>query len=258
MQPINIHPITAFKDNYIWIIVNKQKRCALIVDPGEAAPVQAYLKQHHLDLHGIFITHHHGDHVYGVVDLINDHPVPVFGCIRSPYPHLTHRVDEGDSIFISHHFPTYQVLAIPGHTLDHIAYYAQNALFCGDTLFAAGCGRVFEGTMEQLYTSLQKIAALPEQTNIYCGHEYTLQNLHFAQHIEPTNPDIQQRIKQVTQIRQENHPSLPSLLMEEKKTNPFLRCENPDVIEQASRHAACSLKQPTDVFAALRTWKNEF
>lgn len=255
---ITIHPISALKDNYIWGIVNTKKQCALIVDPGDAKPVIAWLKQHHLELNGILITHHHWDHVNGVTDLLKHSQVPVFGSTRSPFSELTHRVDEGQLVIINDAFPSFNVIAIPGHTLDHIAYYGDRILFCGDTLFAGGCGRLFEGTAEQLYASLQKICRLPDNTKIYCAHEYTVNNLRFAHTVEPRNKNITQRMEHVSALREKDTPSIPSLLLEEKQTNPFLRCEIPDIIEQVEKQMKRPLNCAIKVFSALREWKNVF
>src|SRR3990167_10471445 len=243
-------------ENYIWAVVNERRQSALIIDPGDAVPVLAYLKQNSLTLSGILITHHHWDHVNGVTDLIKKYPVPVFGSQLSQYPNLTHRIADSDIIFINDGFPAYQIIAIPGHTLDHIAYYANNTLFCGDTLFGGGCGRLFEGKIEQLYTSLQKIATLPESTMIYCAHEYTLNNLRFAQIVEPRNYNIKLRMEKVQALRDDQLSSLPSCLLEEKQTNPFLRCEIAEVVYQVEHQAQRSLKRPIDVFAELRKWKD--
>ena len=258
MNDIKIYQVNALTDNYIWIIVNTRQQSALIVDPGDATPALAFLKQYQLELKGILITHHHWDHVNGVGDILQHYPVPVLGGSLSQLPLLTHKFKDGEVISVDACFPQYQVLAIPGHTLDHIAYYADNSLFCGDTLFGAGCGRLFEGTAEQMYASLQKITSLPEQTEIYCAHEYTLNNLVFAETVEPDNQNIKQRIEKTKTLRKNNLPSLPSLLLEEKQSNPFLRCEIPAVIQQTERHSQRSLKQPVDVFTALRQWKDHF
>jgi hydroxyacylglutathione hydrolase len=255
---ITISAIAALTDNYIWAITNTRHQTALMVDPGEAQPVIAYLEHHQLKLKGILITHHHWDHVNGVADLIKYCPVPVYGSIQSQFSALTTRVDEGDKGFIHDYFPNFQVLAIPGHTLDHIAYYADNLLFCGDTLFAGGCGRLFEGTAEQLHTSLQKMAALPDTTKVYCAHEYTLNNLRFAHHVEPSNQTIVDRIQQIQILRDKGHPSVPSLLIEEKQTNPFLRCETPEITQHAEQFMKKRLLNSQEVFAALRLWKNNF
>lgn len=255
---ITIHAIPALKDNYIWIVVNTKMQCALIVDPGDASPVISYLKQHQLELCGILITHHHWDHVNGVADLRKQFNVPVYGSVRNQFNELTHRVDEGDEVLINDSFPAWRVIAIPGHTLDHIAYIADDIVFCGDTLFAAGCGRIFEGTAEQLYASLQKLAHLSDDTKVYCAHEYTLNNLYFAQTVEPNNQYIIQRIDRISALREKNIPSIPSILLEEKQTNPFLRCTSTEIIQHVERHTKRALKDPVDVFTALREWKNTF
>lgn len=256
MSPI--YPIAALKDNYIWIMVNFEFKQALVVDPGESTPVINFLKQHQLSLCGVLITHHHWDHVRGVKGILSIHPAPVFGSFQNPLDSITNRVNEGDVLTFNSHFPTYRVMAIPGHTLDHIAYYANGTLFCGDTLFAGGCGRLFEGTVEQLYSSLQKIANLPDETHIYCAHEYTLNNLRFAQMVEPNNLYIKQRINEVQTLRQQNKPSLPSRLIDERQTNPFLRCDQPEIITNAQNYVNKPLKQPQEIFAALRAWKDNF
>ncbi len=255
---MHIFPVPALKDNYIWVVINPEKQCALVVDPGDATPVISFLKQHQLELSGILVTHHHWDHVNGVAGLLHHQRVPVYGSVSSQCPEITHRVDEGDRVFVNDCFPVWEVFNIPGHTLDHIAYFANKTLFCGDTLFAAGCGRLFEGTAGQLYTSLQKLAGLPDDTKVCCAHEYTLDNLQFALAVEPGNQQIIQRTTQVQALRENNHPSLPSLLSEEKRTNPFLRCEIPEVIHSAERQAHATLSNPVDVFAVLRRWKNAF
>lgn len=254
---LTIYPITALQDNYIWAIVNETKKCALIVDPGEAEPVIRFLKKHHLTLKGILITHHHWDHTNGISELIKHHPVPVFASARCNNREINHDLVEHQLVELES-FPSFQVIDIPGHTLDHIAYYTPGMLFCGDTLFSAGCGRLFEGTMEQLYTSLQKMTALPDDTRIYCAHEYTQNNLRFAQQVEPDNLAINQHIKSITTLRNNNEPTLPSSIRLEKEINPFLRCHVASVIQQVERHAGKRLTQDIDVFRALREWKDTF
>lgn len=256
-ENIKIIPVSAFQDNYIWMIINTMHQCAIVVDPGDAKPVAYYLKQHDLKLSAILITHHHWDHVNGVAELVENEKVPVFGFIKSKFSELTHRVDEQDTVVVHEFFPHYQVLSIPGHTLDHLAYFNENVLFSGDTLFAGGCGRVFEGTVEQMYHSLQKISSLPDAIAIYCGHEYTLNNLLFAQLVEPNNLQLIERIEKIKKLHEKNTPTLPSTLLEEKQTNPFLRCEVAEVVRQAERYRGYALNNPIDVFAALRKWKNE-
>ena len=253
---ILIKPIPILSDNYVWVMVNTLQRCALVVDPGDARPVIDYLSHHDLTLSAVFITHHHGDHTQGLFDLLEHHAVPVFGSTRK-IRHITHQVSAPQTIFLES-FPVFQILDIPGHTLDHIAYYSEEILFCGDTLFSGGCGRIFEGTPKQMYASLQKIAALPDDTLIYCAHEYTLKNLLFARLVEPGNTTIQQRLEHVRLLIQKNKPSLPSCLIDEKEINPFLRCTSPEVIQQVEHHAGRHLSNAIEVFTELRAWKNNF
>ena len=252
-----IVPLAILKDNYVWIIINKTQKCAIIIDPGEAKPIKDFLHRYQLTLRGILITHHHWDHTNGLADLINDYAVPVFGFIGSNIVYITDRVSENDIFKINDFFPPFQVIEIPGHTLDHIAYYSLDALFCGDTLFAGGCGRLFEGTAQQLYSSLLKLRALPDNTKIYCAHEYTLSNLKFASIAEPNNQKIMERIQSIKGLREKNIPSLPSILSEEKSTNPFLRCHTAEIIKAVSQYIGHPLHHPVEVFSGLRQWKNE-
>jgi hydroxyacylglutathione hydrolase len=246
-----IHSISAFQDNYIWALVNPDKRNAVIIDPGDAAPVLKFLNQHDLNLSAILITHHHYDHTNGITELIKHFTVPVFGPNEN-IAGLTQPVKEGDCIL------DFKILDIPGHTHHHIAYYANNILFCGDTLFTGGCGKIFEGTKEQMYSSLMKLAALPDETKIYCGHEYTLSNLQFAEKLEPNNLQIKARLAKVKTLRKNNQPSVPSLLSDEKETNPFLRCHSPELIHYIEQYTNRQLIKPIDVFAAIREYKNNF
>lgn len=257
MTSMNIFPISAFNDNYVWLLYEKMSREAWVVDPGDAAPVIKTLKDHHLNLKGILITHHHWDHSGGIDALLHyQKNIPVFGSVKSPLNTITHRVKEGDEIDCS--FMNLSVLEIPGHTLDHIAFYNSDMLFCGDTLFSFGCGKIFEGTPSQMYHSLQKIVQLPETTAIYCGHEYTLANLQFAHFIEPNNESIIYKLEEVKALREVNKPTLPSFLFVEKQLNPFLRCNEPSIIETVEKYCHKTLNDPVDVFAYLREWKNAF
>lgn len=253
-----IQAIPSLQDNYIWAIVDTLQQKACIIDPGEAAPVNIFLSQNNLKLIALLITHHHWDHTDGIHLLKQAHQIPVYGAMYSPNHEITLRLNEGEHIASNSCLLDFHVLAIPGHTLDHIAYYSPGLLFCGDTLFAAGCGKIFEGTAMQMYQSLQKIAALPDDTLIYCAHEYTLNNLYFAQTVEPENQAVSNRLKQVHALRQKNLPTLPSSLREEKQTNPFLRCHSPTLITQVEKFAGQPLKTVVDVFTWLRKWKNEF
>lgn len=250
-----IIPIRALKDNYIWLI--RDNTLAWVVDPGDAGPVTNYLREHELDLAGILVTHHHADHSGGIAGLLNEWgSVPVYGSIHSKVPHVSHFVKEGDKVTCGN--LVLKVAEIPGHTLDHTAFFNDEMIFSGDTLFSAGCGRVFEGTHEQMHQSLTKIFNMSDSAKIYCGHEYTQQNLRFAEHVEPENLDIQKKIEMVNQLTSEGKPTLPSLLCEEKKINPFLRCEEKTVIQAAQNYANNSLSQPDQVFKSLREWKNNF
>lgn len=254
---LSITPIPILKDNYVWTLIDKAKNAAVIVDPGDAAPVRDYLQTHGLTLAAILLTHHHWDHTNGVNDLKKLYDVPVFGP-REKIPSVTNNVNENDEVSVVNFPLSFEVMAIPGHTLSHIAYYAPGMIFCGDTLFASGCGRLFEGTAGEMYASLQKIAALPDSTHVYCAHEYTLNNLRFAALVEPTNQKIVERAKRVAALREKNLPSIPDTLAEEKATNPFLRCDSPEIIASVEAYAGRKLTDPVDVFAWLRKWKDEF
>ncbi|HEY6242047.1 MAG TPA: hydroxyacylglutathione hydrolase [Burkholderiales bacterium] len=249
-------PLRAFKDNYVWTLRNAH--FAAVVDPGEARPVLDYLAAEKLRLVAILATHHHQDHVGGIAELLETHAVPVYGPRGEPIATLTHPVAGGDRVAVEELGVAFEVLDIPGHTRAHIAYYGSNMLFCGDTLFACGCGRAFEGTPQQLYASLEKLAALPDDTLVYCGHEYTLANIGFARVVEPDNPALLEREASDARLRRENRPTLPSTIAREKATNPFLRVQRPAVIESANKYLGRRLSDPSAVFAALRQWKNQF
>lgn len=249
-------PIPALKDNYIWALINKENNRALIVDPGEAQPVTHFLQQQQLQLAGILITHHHGDHTNGIAGLIQ-HNVPIFGSAQENISHFTHALTEADVVQVPS-FPDFQILSIYGHTRGHIAYYSPGILFCGDTLFSAGCGRIFEGTASQMYASLQKMAALPDNTQVYCAHEYTLNNLRFAEMVEPSNQAIKERVKEVNALRAQQLPSLPSTIGIEKETNPFLRCDSAEIIVNVEKYAQQPLNDVVSIFTWLRKWKDVF
>lgn len=252
---VTLIALRAFKDNYIWLWHEDQY--AWVVDPGEAAPVHDYLAQHQLQLAGVLLTHHHADHSGGIIDLLQTWPqAEVYGSYQSKIEAVTQHVREGDEIQCG--FVTLKVMEIPGHTLDHTAFYNDDVLFCGDTLFSAGCGRVFEGTYAQMYQSLMKLTHLPDTVKIYCGHEYTMQNLMFANAVEPDNFFIQQKILAVKNHLLHDEPSLPSMLADEKAMNPFLRCEEPVVIAAATQHTNQITRNAVDVFRILREWKNNF
>lgn len=257
LSPWVITPLNAYQDNYIWVIQRLESDAVWVVDPGEAAPVLAFLEARSLQLAGILITHHHWDHCRGIDALVARFKVPVYG---SSHSSITQRVHEGDHLLLAGLALPLQVLAIPGHTLDHLAYYNEEAqwLFCGDTLFSAGCGRLFEGTAAQMLASLTRLAALPPQTAVYCGHEYTAANLRFALQVEPHNSDIGQLMATVTAQRAQNHVTLPSSIALEKRINPFLRVHEQSVINAAENYVGTTLTTPEAVFAVLRAWKNVF
>lgn len=258
---IQIDALPAFTDNYIWLLQdNASKRCA-VVDPGDAAPVLSWLDSHpEWRLSDILITHHHADHTGGVVALKNATGARVYGPANENIPARDVALEDDDQLTVLG--LTFAVHAVPGHTLGHIAFYHADAqtplLFSGDTLFAAGCGRLFEGTPGQMHHSLNRLATLPDGTLVYCAHEYTLSNLRFAVAVEPGNPDVTGRFAQVTRWREENRISLPSSLALERKTNPFLRASQPAVKQKADERTGTDNASPAAVFAVLRAWKDKF
>jgi hydroxyacylglutathione hydrolase len=253
---LEIVPLPAFQDNYIWTL--RDGRHAAVVDPGDARPVKEYLAREGLSLVAILATHHHPDHVGGIAELVGMKKVPVFGPRGEPIPALTHALGQDDPVRIPELGADFTVLDIPGHTRAHIAYYGLGSLFCGDTLFACGCGRVFEGTAAQMLASLAKLAALPDDTRVYCGHEYTLANIRFARKVDPDNALLAARERRAQSLRDAGRPTLPSTLGEERATNPFLRCAEPAVVESANKYLGSRIGDPVSVFAAIREWKNRF
>jgi len=253
----DISAVPAFRDNYIWLIGNNDNRVA-IVDPGDAAPVMDAITERKLEPVAILATHHHPDHIGGVKELLDHYDIPVFGPAREVIPGRTEALREGDTVTLEGLGIRFTVLDVPGHTAGHIAYYGEGCLFIGDTLFLSGCGRLFEGTPAQMHDSLTKLAALPNETQIYCAHEYTLANLRFASTVEPDNREIDERTRKSQELRKKNLPTVPGTLAREKATNPFLRVKEDPVIQAAETHAGRELKEEVEIFATLRAWKDSF
>ncbi|AFL73556.1 hydroxyacylglutathione hydrolase [Thiocystis violascens] len=254
---LQVRPIHAFSDNYIWLLT-EGSGSAVVVDPGDADPVLETLAAEHLTLTSVLVTHHHQDHIGGLDELLAAFPeARIYGPDDRRIHALTDRVGEGDACQPAGLNAGFRVMDVPGHTATHIAYLGAGRLFCGDTLFAAGCGRVFDGTFEQLAHSLERIAALPGDTLCYCAHEYTLANLGFARWVEPDSAALANRLRVDHQRRKTGQPTVPSRLDLELATNPFLRTGEPGVIAVAEAFAGRALDSRAEVFTALRRWKDE-
>ncbi|KTC93789.1 hydroxyacylglutathione hydrolase [Legionella drozanskii] len=253
---MKVIPVPAFTDNYIWLIIDTNKGQAVCVDPGEAKPVLAFLAEENLELQAILLTHHHFDHIGGTAELLEANPgIAVYGPKDSRIPHITHTLQDKNILELnSYHFT---ILATPGHTSTHLCLHEPNHswLFCGDTLFSAGCGRVFDGTLEDLHRSLQKIKNLADETKVYCAHEYTLQNLRFAATVEPDNLAAQTLMQKL--LNQENPCSLPSTIAIEKQINPFLRTEEA-AVKNYAMHKGSQNDHSLSVFKQLRAEKDRF
>jgi hydroxyacylglutathione hydrolase len=257
--PLNVRPVRAFADNYIWLIDSAVAQGRLVaVDPGDAAPVLLELQRSGASLAAILLTHHHADHIGGVPELLRHARVPVIGPDDARIAHRTRTVHDGERCELPDLGLAFETLQVPGHTVSHIAFWGHGALFCGDTLFSAGCGRMFEGTPEQMNASLTKLRLLPPDTRMYCGHEYTAANLRFALNVDPANQAALEYQAAVDRLRAVGEPSLPSTIGLENRVNPFLRCTEPAVAAAAERHAGCSLQEPSQVFGVLRAWKDQY
>jgi len=252
---LDITAIPALRDNYIWAIHDEHH--AVVVDSGEAAPVLRFLGERGLCLEAILCTHRHLDHTGGIAELREVYNVPVYGRRHPDNPHITHDLREGDRLELDAPRIAFDIIETPGHLDDHIAFVAPGILFCGDVLFGAGCGRNFEGAPAQLHHSLQRLAALPGDTRVYCAHEYTALNLPFAQACEPDNAAIRQRIIETARLRAANLPTMPSSIALEKATNPFLRCTEPELIRTLQRRGLADTGE-LGVFTALRAWRERF
>jgi hydroxyacylglutathione hydrolase len=265
---LDIVPIAAFADNYIWTLLapafslsqtTSKRRACVVVDPGDAAPVEAFLVSHALELAGILITHHHADHTGGIALLCAKRDIPVYGPAKENIAGVTHTLHEGDFVELAAiDGITLRVIEIPGHTRGHIAYVGDDFVLCGDTLFAAGCGRLFEGTPAQMHDSLQRLSSLPDTTRVFCTHEYTLSNLRFALAVDPENAALIERSFADQATRSRGVPTVPSTIGKEKLTNPFLRCDTIAVRAHAEQFAQKKLQSVADVFAAIRAHKDVF
>ena len=264
-RSVNISPIKAFSDNYIWAITNNA--FATLVDPGDASVCIEFLEKNQLILDSILITHHHSDHTGGIKELVEycqqkQWSLTVYGPENENIPHCNVKLNDNSHVVLNALNIDFQIIDLPGHTAGHIAYFSDvqltPVLFCGDTLFSGGCGRLFEGTPEQMLNSLTKLATLPDDTQVYCTHEYTQANLGFALTVEPNNQDLIHYANQVEELRSKDQPTIPSTILLEKQINPFLRCNEQSI--QTSAQAFSSETQATtqDTFTTIRRWKDQF
>ena len=253
---MHLIPLPALADNYIWLM-HDHEGMAIVVDPGDADVVQHALVARHLTLQAIQLTHHHPDHVGGVAELRRYHDVPVYAPVDDRIGEATAKVSDGERIVLASPRVEFEVIAVPGHTLSHVAYVGAGRLFCGDTLFSMGCGRLFEGTPQQMLASLDRLCLLPDATEVCAGHEYTQTNGRFASTVEPHNPQLQERMNQVAALRAQGKPTLPVLLAVERATNPFLRVDSKDVVQWCNENGTAD-NQRSARFAALRSAKDAF
>ena len=256
-------PIPAFKDNYLWLVVNRLNQNCLVVDPGSAEPIFEYIKRHKLNLTAVLVTHNHWDHVNGIPDLCNQFSnIDVYGPAKEDIDSVTIPLSGNEEIYLSAIGLTFSVLSVPGHTHGHIAYLntgmEQPVLFCGDTIFSSGCGRLFNGTIEQLFASLNVLRRLSPATLVYCAHEYTLKNIAFAKAVEPKNEGLKAREAEVKGLLSSGKPTLPTTMGTELMVNPFLRLANPVVRTSAEQFAGHKVSSSLEVLQVLRAWKDIF
>lgn len=256
MTTLEIFPLPAFEDNYIWCL--RRAGAVAVVDPGDAAPVLRHLAQSGDRLCAILVTHHHHDHIDGIAELSAHHPVPVFAPGVEGIAGTTQAIAGGERIALPELDLDFDVLDFAGHTRGHVGYYRPGSLFCGDTLFGCGCGRLFEGTAAQLHAALQRIGVLPPLTLAYCAHEYTASGIRFAHAVEPDNPAIANRGAEVARLRAAGQPTVPFTIADELATSPFLRCDQPGVIASVARRISRQPASELEVFAALREWRDHF
>ena len=258
--PLTVTRVPAFDDNYLWLIhgLGDRESHVAAVDPGDAERIEEALSQAHLSLAAVLVTHHHRDHTGGVAALAERYGCSVYGPAQESIPALTHPLKGGDTVHLPALGVQWAVLDVPGHTAGHIAYVGHGAVFCGDTLFSGGCGRLFEGTATQMLASLDALAALPDETAVYCAHEYTASNLKFALAVEPANDTLKAYAEEVTQRRSEGRATIPSTVGLERAINPFLRSREPAVIQSVWAASQVSSASESETFRLLREWKNRF
>ncbi|MBQ4814511.1 hydroxyacylglutathione hydrolase [Pseudoalteromonas luteoviolacea] len=252
-----VHPINAFNDNYIWAICDGQTPDTWVVDPGQSHPVLQFLREQNRQLSGILVTHHHWDHTDGIAELLSHYPdIPIYGPNDSPFKGISHSLSQGDTLTIAGE--CYRIIQTPGHTLDHICYINDVRAFTGDTLFSGGCGRLFEGTAEQMWHSLQTLSTLPDTCAVYCTHEYTLANLDFANAVEPDNDNLRAYTQWAKAKRHHDQATLPSSIGNERAINPFLRTHDESILANLPEGLKGPTETPWQVFAKLRLWKDQF
>lgn len=258
-----ITAIKAFTDNYIWAISSTSSNHLALVDPGDANVCIDYIEKNQLVLSIILITHHHADHIGGLEKLYHycvekNWSIEIYAPKNENIPFATKKLEQGNIVDLTDFNLSFNVIDLPGHTLGHIAYYADDILFCGDTLFSGGCGRIFEGTPKQMHESLTKLKNLPERTRVYCTHEYTLANLTFALTVDPSNSELVHYYNQAQQLRAEDKITLPSSILREKQVNPFLRCHDENIQQNVCEYSQESISTELATFSALRAWKDDF